>query len=170
MNSFFMCFALCVVSTVGFSARAAVSKKLDNPVAFATSDEAAVAALRIAASQSDTYEYGGCLYVSEGQYFYTTPVSDRNEYQFKAECQLDIKSFVGIFHTHPDGGGIGFSGEDVKVANGYKVVSYIAILQARNSRVVKFIPEKTKSYCGSRIDDSDLGEVCSDGDPVSVLN
>lgn len=162
-------FILLVLSTflVVDGASAARSKKLVQPVAFETIDDAAVAALRIAVPVSRAYEYGGCIYKFEGHYYYTTPVTDRMKDSFIAACEITRDSFVAIYHTHPAGGQIGFSSGDIGIAQQLKVFSYIAILDRGYEKIVRYTPNQTILTC--RLDElrNDESAVCADGDLVT---
>lgn len=136
------------------------SRPLANPIPFATLDEAAVAALRIAVQNSREnreYEFAGCLYVEGQKYYFTQAVSQRND-QFRIECAVADQSFRGIYHTHPSGlvkTTHGLSSVDVETAKqlsrafGLEIVSYVALMEMTSPHVVKFVPGKTKTECSA---------------------
>lgn len=166
---------LSLIGFISFSAAipalAAVSKKLPNPVGYATLDQAGEAALRAVLSlgHSKRVEYGGCLYKSDGRYYYTMPVTDGDSSAFSASCELYPNDrFSGIYHNHPSGSEIGFSGHDINVAKQYGVTSYIAIMERGTREIVKYVPGQTRLECRVYRDGTVPDEhVCSLGDLVT---
>lgn len=104
-------------------------------------DQAAITALTNAGQVSNTRETGGAIFQNQqGQYCYSIPVSGNSpqaeHFQLRAQSTPEQK-VVGVYHTHPGGGGDNaaqFSPDDVNVANQLKMQSYI---QALKSGVVK---------------------------------
>lgn len=160
-------FATALLSQISM---AAPSNVLANPIAFATLEEAGIAAVRLSASYSQNIEYGGCLYQSGGLFFYTTPATDGKGSDFSATCMIDPRSLVGIFHTHPANPDVGVSALDISVAKQFKVVSYIGFLEGRDAKIVKFVPGVTRVVCQSGSSNScSHANQFSDGDFVAPL-
>lgn len=164
-------FGALLVFFVALFAHGAVSNKLVNPVGYDSLDKAGVAALMAARSQksSGRYEYGGCLYMAGGLYYYTTPVTDRDTGEFSAACNLvTTDKFVGIFHNHPWGSKTGFSGGDVNMANQLSVASYLLIDENTTREIVRYVPGKTKIECYVfRSGEVTPDDLCARGDLVS---
>jgi hypothetical protein len=133
--------------------------------AYASMDEAAVAALRDSVSRSTHLEYGGCIFENQNRFYFTEPVSSGSSDSFKASCLASGSwKMVALFHTHPQGFMKGVSNPDIGVAQNMGKVSYVAVLE--NNTVIKYVPGHTKTECpasggcgsGQRISRGDLVE------------
>lgn len=98
-------------------------------------DQAAVTALTNASQVTDKAETGGAIYQNpQGQYCYSIPVGGKQAEHFQLRAQSTPEQrVVGVYHTHPGGGGdtaAQFSPDDVNMANQLKMQSYIKALQS----------------------------------------
>lgn len=117
-----------------------------NATAYASLDEAAVAALKVSVSQSQKIEFAGCLFTDQSKFYFTTPVNSGGEDSFRAAClaPADLK-LVGLFHTHPFGAEYGVSAADIQVAKQLNVTSYVAFIE--QNEAVKYIPGRSRTEC-----------------------
>jgi proteasome lid subunit RPN8/RPN11 len=99
--------------------------------------DAAVAALRAAAAQSEKFEYAGALVRSDAGYFYTDAVTAHGEADIRYGVRVpEGFTLAGIYHTHPSGdGSILFSPTDVRQARSLGLPSFIGVLDDDSVRV-----------------------------------
>lgn len=138
----------------------------EQPAAFRSMDEAAVGALRLAASKSMTLEYGGCLVTDGEVFYYTNPETSGSSDEFAVACMIPKSlRLAAIYHTHPLGTPIhGISPNDLRVAKNLDIPSFVASLDLNN--VVKFVPGVTRtrclneggSTCSARVSQGDMVE------------
>jgi len=130
--------AIASFSLAGIADELPVSR-IDRERAYATLDDAAVAALRLAMSVTPAYEWGGALFRCGQDYFPSLPVTsgDSEHVSFRI-AQPSGCEVAGIYHTHPGDSEHAnrFSADDVRTARRLKIPSYIGIL--RNGRVRVF--------------------------------
>lgn len=99
--------------------------------AYASPDQAAVAALKLAMPRSDRFENGGVIVERGGSFFYSEPVSNgqTGHIQFRAGVRKGDR-LVALYHTHPSDEPQSrlFSWDDVAEAQKLGVNSYIGVL------------------------------------------
>jgi len=129
--------ALVVMSGLVHAASTPVSRVTDSPV-FATSDQAALAALSIALEKKPTIEWGGVVFqLKDGGYVYSQPVTggERETCAYRVETPRGAR-LVGIYHTHPQHEADDyFSAADIKAATRLGIKSYIGVVSGRHVRV-----------------------------------
>lgn len=113
--------------------------RIDRERAYASLDQAAVAALRLAMSVTRAYEWGGALFRCGSDYYPSLPVTigDPHRVRFRVAtpsgCEL-----AGIFHTHTSGSDAEqFSPEDVEVMRSFGVPSYLGVTMTGAVRVLR---------------------------------
>lgn len=113
---------------------------------FKTPDEAAVYALNKITEPS--YELGGVVFKDKaGLYSPSEAAGNKRTGKFEAEVRIPKGSTpVAIFHTHPGYGdeaalAENFSGDDIKVADQMRMLSYIRAMNSGN--IKKYEPGKT---------------------------
>lgn len=115
--------------------------------AYASADQAAVAALRIAMPLSRDYENGGAIIERDGAFYYSDPVSngDTGHIAFKAALPKGSR-LAAIYHTHPSSeeNSRMFSWDDVAEAKKLNLNSYIGVVGDGTIRF--FDPLKTPTY------------------------
>jgi uncharacterized protein DUF4329 len=119
---------------------------------YSSIDQAASTCLRevMPQSKADNAEYGGGIYMVDGQYFCTPAESQHGEEKVSIHIRIPKSAkFVGLYHTHPSfsayyGDSEMFSATDVKVALALNVPSYIGVLSSNT--IHRFIPHVDKTY------------------------
>jgi hypothetical protein len=138
--------SLLFASQMAFAA-GPVSRIADTIRPFKSMDAAAVSALRLAASKSNTLEYGGCILTDGRLYYQTVPVTSGSAGEIVFDCEIPKSlKLAGIYHTHPLGTRVhGFSPNDVRVSKSLGKTSYVASLDL--NIVVRFVPGITRLQC-----------------------
>lgn len=138
-----MVLALLVTSVVQ-AAEIPVSKADPAQLGVDSADEAATSALEASARLSCLVEFAGAVYLKDGKYFYTVPVSSGSA-KHVAGYRIAISSsaqLVAIYHTHPMNlGGDNsefFSSADIATATQMHVTSYVGVVKTRS--VIRFRP------------------------------
>jgi proteasome lid subunit RPN8/RPN11 len=121
---------------------------VDLTVPYSSADDAAVAMLQIAMSEtkSSDYEYGGFVVVNGDKYYASLPVTDKDtdRVDYIAKVPADYK-IVAIYHTHPKGfKSEQYSGVDVQTSKNLQVNSYLGVIADRSIRI--FIPGFTSTF------------------------
>jgi len=100
-------------------------------------EDAAVAALRAAAAQSEKFEYAGALVRSDAGFFYTDAVTARDDASVRYAVRVpEGFALVGIYHTHPSGDGATlFSPTDVQQAKSLGLPSFIGVMDDESVRL-----------------------------------
>lgn len=108
---------------------------------FSSPDSAAIAGLDQAEKASIQKEFAGAIVEKDGSYCYTEPVSNGVDGSFKVRL-LFPKDYhlVAIYHTHPEAPKSElFSKEDVDLAKGNRLVSYIRVVGS--GKTLRFDPK-----------------------------
>ena len=133
-------------------ALAGVAAVLSEP--YDSRDTAAVAAEQSCEQMSwhSGFEFGGVLLEREGKFYYT--VAQTSHLPTHLDLHVSFTSeykFAGIYHTHPGKDEIDrwFSTEDVRVADVFRVPSYIGI-EYEHGDVRRYTPGATEVQCEPR--------------------
>ncbi|MFI5344967.1 MAG: DUF4329 domain-containing protein [Elusimicrobiota bacterium] len=139
---------LSVALTAALSASAAAGSipksNVTETLAYASAEQAAVEALKIAMPLSGSYENGGFIAERDGEYFYSDPVSAHEEGHISFAAVIPAGArLAAIYHTHPGASSeyLLFSSDDVKEARALGVDSYIGVLDDHTVR--RFEPGRT---------------------------
>jgi proteasome lid subunit RPN8/RPN11 len=116
---------------------------LSETLAYDALEDAAVAALRSAAAQSEKFEYAGALVRSDAGFFFTEAVTARDEANIRYAIRVPQGfALAGIYHTHPSGDGSEvFSPTDVQQAKSLGLPSFIGVMD--DDSVREFEPGMT---------------------------
>jgi Domain of unknown function (DUF4329) len=142
--------ASAVLSTSALAQDLPVSS-LSSSECYKSPDLAAVAGLDEAEKANSRLEFAGAIVEKNGNFCYTSPVSNRDDGSFKVRLQFpkDYR-LVALFHTHPDHPNSEFfSKADVDVATSTRLVSYIRVVAREET--LRFDPKVDRlekySYC-----------------------
>jgi len=127
-----------LVASVAMASSLPTSKPLDNPVAYSSMDEAAVAASTQAMQLSITNEYGGAVYLWDNQYYYTTAVTENRDDAVNYQVTLPkAAKIVAMYHTHPMKPYANmFSDADMMIGKHLKVTMYVGVVSRHH--VIKY--------------------------------
>lgn len=118
--------------------------------AYATLDEAAVAAEAAAMILTKHYEFGGVIFTADGKFYFTPAMTSKGTHSINVQARF-AGHLVAIYHTHPgpEESNRAFSEDDVRTAIGMKVPSFIGVMF--DGSVHKFTPGVSKTQESRRM-------------------
>lgn len=98
---------------------------------YSTEVEAARTAIQLIFKKAGRIEYGGCIFILNGIYHFTEPVTSKSNDRVVLKCKKTNDSrFTAIYHTHPYQSVFGFSEGDIKTAEKTSLVSYVGDVES----------------------------------------
>lgn len=130
--------AVCVLAQCEARADEYVASKYVDSIGYVTADEAARAALTIAAerSEQDGYEWGGLVFEYDSKFYYTEPVTSGSADRLLCKPVFpSVAKAIALYHTHVHGAQ--FSNLDEDTARAMRVSIYMLHIPSGDVRLLK---------------------------------